>query len=218
MAEQSFLDLKPKFRKIRMTKEKLLLCNKWRIRFLMVGMPKMKLVKMVKKLRGTRESKLVERTVGFETTYEKTQMGCIAQVGLRFHFRSQPPIMGKSFTRCQTFYSEQDLMRYINYAKRAKVSIYAPNYTPTVGASRRRKKQRPNPPKVRKEAEKEAAGKQCSKGLMHASNESDEESNNPEVVSLPSELPKKVRHDKAPNSTSVFDDEVAEFHLSNYYQ
>ncbi|XP_028122774.1 uncharacterized protein LOC114319891 isoform X2 [Camellia sinensis] len=110
----------------------------------------------------------------------------------------------------QTFYSEQDLMRYINYAKRAKVSIYAPNYTPTVGASRRRKKQRPNPPKVRKEAEKEAAGKQCSKG--------DEESNNPEVVSLPSELPKKVRHDKAPNSTSVFDDEVAEFHLSNYYQ
>ncbi|KAL7238814.1 hypothetical protein ACSBR2_004837 [Camellia fascicularis] len=119
----------------------------------------------------------------------------------------------------QTFYSEQDLMRYINYAKRAKVSIYAPNYTPlTVGASRGRKKQRPNPPKVRKEAEKEVAGKQCSKGLMHASNESDEESNNPEAVSLQSELPKKVCHDKAPNSASMFDDEVAEFHLSNYYQ
>ncbi|THF94679.1 hypothetical protein TEA_015541 [Camellia sinensis var. sinensis] len=133
----------------------------------------------------------------------------------------------------QTFYSEQDLMRYINYAKRAKVSIYAPNalvrllqflpsfmiiiflnYLHEVPGGDKR----PNPPKVRKEAEKEAAGKQCSKGLMHASNESDEESNNPEVVSLPSELPKKVRHDKAPNSTSVFDDEVAEFHLSNYYQ
>lgn len=53
---------------------------------------------------------------------------------------------------------------------------------------------------------------------MHASNESDEESNNPEAVSLRSELPKKVCRDKAPNSTSMFDDEVAEFHLSNYYQ
>ncbi|KAI8023100.1 hypothetical protein LOK49_LG03G02314 [Camellia lanceoleosa] len=169
MAEESFLDLKPNFRKVR---EKLLFCNKWRIRFLMVGMSKKKLVKMC----------------------YKNDIG-------------------------QTFNSEQDLMRYINYAKRAKVSIYAPNYTPlTAGTSRGRKKQRPNPPKVRKEAEKEAAGKQCSKGLMHASNESDEESNNPEVLSLPSELPKKVRHDEFSNSTSVFDDEVAEFHLSNYYQ
>ncbi|XP_028122751.1 uncharacterized protein LOC114319860 isoform X4 [Camellia sinensis] len=103
----------------------------------------------------------------------------------------------------QTFYSEQDLMRYINYAKRAKVSINAP---------------RPNPPKVRKEAGKAAAVKQRSKGLMHASNQSDEESDNPEVVSLPSELPKKVRRDKAPNSASASDDEDAEFHLSNYYQ
>ncbi|CAL5401069.1 unnamed protein product [Camellia sinensis] len=119
----------------------------------------------------------------------------------------------------QTFYSEQDLMRYINYAKRAKVSIYASNYTPpTVGASQGRKKQRPNPPKLRKEAGKAAAVKQCSKGLMHASNQSDEESDNPEVVSLPSELPKKVRRDKAPNSASASDNEDAEFHLSNYYQ
>ncbi|XP_028122755.1 uncharacterized protein LOC114319860 isoform X5 [Camellia sinensis] len=94
-----------------------------------------------------------------------------------------------------------------------------PNYTPPpVGASQGRKKQRPNPPKVRKEAGKAAAVKQRSKGLMHASNQSDEESDNPEVVSLPSELPKKVRRDKAPNSASASDDEDAEFHLSNYYQ
>ncbi|KAL7238816.1 hypothetical protein ACSBR2_004838 [Camellia fascicularis] len=117
--------------------------------------------------------------------------------------------------RGQTFYSEQDLMRYINYAKRAKVSISAPNYTPpTVGASQGRKKQRPNPPKVRKEAGKAAAVKQRSKGLMHASNQSDEESDNPKMVSLPSKLPKKVRRDKAPNSASASDDEDAEFHLT----
>ncbi|KAI8023097.1 DNA mismatch repair protein MSH5 [Camellia lanceoleosa] len=74
------------------------------------------------------------------------------------------------------------------------------NYTPlTVGASQGRKKQRLNPPKVRKQAEKAAAGKQCSKDLMHASNQSHEESDNPEEVSLPGELPKKVCHDMAPN-------------------
>ncbi|XP_028120377.1 uncharacterized protein LOC114317808 isoform X4 [Camellia sinensis] len=85
----------------------------------------------------------------------------------------------------QTFYSVGDLLRYVNYAKRAEVSIYAPefwvltrvsllqNYTPTtVGASRGRNKQRPNPPNVRKEAEKAAAGKQRSKGLIHDSNQS----------------------------------------------
>ncbi|KAI8023101.1 hypothetical protein LOK49_LG03G02317 [Camellia lanceoleosa] len=103
-------------------------------------------------------------------------------------------------------------MRYVNYAKRVEVSIYAPNYTPTtVGASRGRKKQfnitsttnRPNPPNARKEAEKAAAGKQRSKGLIHASNQSDEKRDNPEAASLPGELPKKVRHDKAPNLACV---------------
>ncbi|CAL5340091.1 unnamed protein product [Camellia sinensis] len=119
----------------------------------------------------------------------------------------------------QTFYSVGDLMRYVYYAKRAEVSIYAPNYTPTtVGASRGRKKQRPNPPNVRKEAEKAAAGKQRSKGLIHDSNQSDEKRDNPEAASLPGELPKKVRHDKAPNLACVSDDEEAQFHLSNYYQ
>ena len=50
--------------------------------------------------RGTRESKLVERkTSRIGNNIQETQMGCIAQVGWRFHFRSQPPIMGKSFTR-----------------------------------------------------------------------------------------------------------------------
>ncbi|XP_028120364.1 uncharacterized protein LOC114317808 isoform X1 [Camellia sinensis] len=131
----------------------------------------------------------------------------------------------------QTFYSVGDLLRYVNYAKRAEVSIYAPefwvltrvsllqNYTPTtVGASRGRNKQRPNPPNVRKEAEKAAAGKQRSKGLIHDSNQSDEKRDNPEAASLPGELPKKVRHHKAPNLACVSDDEEAQFHLSNYYQ
>ncbi|XP_028120378.1 uncharacterized protein LOC114317808 isoform X5 [Camellia sinensis] len=93
------------------------------------------------------------------------------------------------------------------------------NYTPTtVGASRGRNKQRPNPPNVRKEAEKAAAGKQRSKGLIHDSNQSDEKRDNPEAASLPGELPKKVRHHKAPNLACVSDDEEAQFHLSNYYQ
>ncbi|GMP61585.1 hypothetical protein CsSME_00023988 [Camellia sinensis var. sinensis] len=53
----------------------------------------------------------------------------------------------------------------------ARVSLLQ-NYTPpTVGASQGRKKQQPNPPKLRKEAGKAAAVKQCSKGLMHASNQ-----------------------------------------------
>ncbi|KAI8023099.1 hypothetical protein LOK49_LG03G02315 [Camellia lanceoleosa] len=117
MAEQSFLDLKPKLRKIR---EKLLLCNKWLIRFLMVGMKKMKLLldfclgppasslhllsftSLDKEPcpRGTRESKLVERKASrIGNNIQETQMGCIARVGLRFHFRSQPPMAGQSFTR-----------------------------------------------------------------------------------------------------------------------
>ncbi|CAL5401073.1 unnamed protein product [Camellia sinensis] len=109
----------------------------------------------------------------------------------------------------QTFYSMEALMCYVNYAKRAEASIYA-----------RAEKNRLNPPKVRKQAEKAAAaGKQCSKDLMHASNQSHEESDNPEEVSLPGELPKKVCHDKAPNSASAsHDEEEAQFHLSKYYQ
>ncbi|GMP61590.1 hypothetical protein CsSME_00023993 [Camellia sinensis var. sinensis] len=54
---------------------------------------------------------------------------------------------------------------------------------------------------------------------MHASNQSHEESDNPEEVSLPGELPKKVCRDMAPNSASAsHDEEEAQFHLSKYYQ
>ncbi|CAL5397891.1 unnamed protein product [Camellia sinensis] len=235
MAEQSFLDLKPKLRKIRET-----------LLDFCLGPPASSLhllsfTSLDKEPcpRGTRESKLVERkTSRIGNNIQETQMGCIARVGLRFHFRSQPPMVGQSFARCykndigQTFYSVGDLMRYVNYAKGAEVSIYAPrilsSYTCFLIAElysyncwripRQKKTVRPNPPNVRKEAEKVAAGKQRSKGLIRDSNQSDEKRDNPEAASLPGELPKKVRHDKAPNLACVSDDEEAQFHLSNYYQ
>ncbi|KAL7238811.1 hypothetical protein ACSBR2_004834 [Camellia fascicularis] len=83
----------------------------------------------------------------------------------------------------QTFYSMEALMRYVNYAKRAEVSIYAQdpkfkfNQKWCYSGLLLRSwclilLMRLNPPKVRKQAEKAAAGKQCSKDLMPASNQS----------------------------------------------